>query len=73
LREQSGRQYNFGLFHLDADQHLLTGNGQAIALPPKCFGLLSLLVSSPGRLLEKDELIRALWPETLSRKPIFPI
>jgi DNA-binding winged helix-turn-helix (wHTH) protein len=64
LREQSGRQYNFGLFHLDADQHLLTGNGQAIALPPKCFDLLSLLVNSPGRLLEKDELIRALWPET---------
>jgi DNA-binding winged helix-turn-helix (wHTH) protein len=64
LREQSGRQYNFGLFHLDADQHLLTGNGEAIALPPKCFDLLSLLVSSPGRLLEKDELIRALWPET---------
>jgi DNA-binding winged helix-turn-helix (wHTH) protein len=64
LREHSGRQYNFGLFHLDADQHLLTGNGQAIALPPKCFDLLSLLVSSPGRLLEKDELIRALWPET---------
>jgi DNA-binding winged helix-turn-helix (wHTH) protein len=64
LREQSGRQYNFGLFHLDADQHLLTGSGQAILLPPKCFELLSLLVSSPGRLLEKDELIRALWPET---------
>ena len=64
MREQSGRQYNFGPFHLDADQHLLTGNGQAIALPPKCFDLLCLLVNSPGRLLEKDGLIRTLWPET---------
>ena len=64
MREQSGRQYNFGPFHLDADQHLLTGNGQAIALPPKCFDLLCLLVNSPGQLLEKDGLIRTLWPET---------
>ena len=64
MREQSGRQYNFGPFHLDADQHLLTGNGQAIALPPKCFDLLCVLVNSPGQLLEKDGLIRTLWPET---------
>ncbi len=64
MSEQSGRQYNFGPFHLDADQHLLTGNGQAIGLPPKCFDLLCLLVNSPGRLLEKDELIRTLWPGT---------
>jgi DNA-binding winged helix-turn-helix (wHTH) protein len=64
LREQSGRQYDFGPFHIDADQHLLTGNGQAIALPPKCFDLLCLLVSSPGQLLEKDGLIRTLWPGT---------
>jgi DNA-binding winged helix-turn-helix (wHTH) protein len=64
LIDQPHGRYGFGPFRLDADQHLLTGNGQAIALPPKCFDLLCLLVSSPGQLLEKDGLIRTLWPGT---------
>ena len=64
LIAQPHRRYDFGPFHLDADQHLLSANGEAIALPPKCFDLLCLLVSSPGQLLEKDGLIHTLWPET---------
>ena len=64
LIDQLHCRYSFGPFHLDADQHLLTANGETIALPPKCFDLLCLLVSSPGQLLEKDGLIRTLWPET---------
>jgi DNA-binding winged helix-turn-helix (wHTH) protein/tetratricopeptide (TPR) repeat protein len=64
LIDQPHGRYSFGPFHLDADQHLLTANGETIALPPKCFDLLCLLVSSPGQLLEKDGLIRTLWPET---------
>jgi DNA-binding winged helix-turn-helix (wHTH) protein/tetratricopeptide (TPR) repeat protein len=64
LSEQSRCQYSFGPFRLNADQHLLTQNGQPVALPPKCFDLLCLLVGSEGRLLEKERLMRALWPET---------
>jgi len=64
LSEPSHRQYTFGPFRLDADQHLLVHNGQPVALAPKCFDLLCLLVSSNGRLFEKERLMRALWPET---------
>src|ERR1700751_5471771 len=64
LIDQPHRRYSFGPFHLDADQHQLTAKGEAIALPPKCFDLLCLLVNSPGQLLEKDGLMRTLWPET---------
>jgi eukaryotic-like serine/threonine-protein kinase len=64
LSGPSHRQYTFGPFRLDADQHLLVHNGQPVALAPKCFDLLCLLVSSNGRLFEKERLMRALWPET---------
>jgi eukaryotic-like serine/threonine-protein kinase len=64
LSEPSHRQYTFGPFRLDADQHLLVHNGQPVTLAPKCFDLLCLLVSSNGRLFEKERLMRALWPET---------
>jgi DNA-binding winged helix-turn-helix (wHTH) protein/tetratricopeptide (TPR) repeat protein len=64
LSDQPHRRYSFGAFHLDADQHLLTRHAQPVALPPKCFDLLCLLVSAPGQLLEKDGLIRTLWPGT---------
>src|SRR5262249_24751916 len=37
---------------------------QAIAIPPKEFALLLYLVRNPGRLVTKDELIEAIWPET---------
>ena len=35
-----------------------------MALPPKAFDALLLLVRNAERLVRKDELMRALWPET---------
>jgi DNA-binding winged helix-turn-helix (wHTH) protein len=64
LSDQPHRRYSFGPFHLDADQHLLTRHAQPVALPPKCFDLLCLLVSSQGQLLEKERLLGTLWPGT---------
>jgi DNA-binding winged helix-turn-helix (wHTH) protein len=64
LSDQPHRRYSFGPFHLDADQHLLRRHAQPVALPPKCFDLLCLLVSSQGQLLEKERLLRTLWPGT---------
>jgi TolB-like protein/DNA-binding winged helix-turn-helix (wHTH) protein/tetratricopeptide (TPR) repeat protein len=56
--------YQFGPFRLDAGDRLLLCNGCPLALTPKAFDLLVLLVESNGRLLSKDELIHKLWPET---------
>ena len=56
--------YEFGPFRLDpAEQKLRRGN-EVIVLTPKAFDTLVLLVRSSGHLLEKDELIRALWPDS---------
>jgi TolB-like protein/DNA-binding winged helix-turn-helix (wHTH) protein/Tfp pilus assembly protein PilF len=57
--------YKFGPFRLEpAERKLLRGN-EVVALTPKAFDTLLLLVRSSGHLIEKDELIRTLWPDTV--------
>jgi TolB-like protein len=55
----------FGEFRLDPARAELTRAGEPIALRPKTFSLLALLVASPGRVLAKDELLAALWPKAV--------
>ena len=57
--------YEFGEFRLDPVARVFTGQDQPIALPPKSFDLLMLLVERRGRVLERGELIRELWPDTV--------
>lgn len=57
-------QYAFGSFLLKPAEQELLRNGQPISLSPKTFDLLVVLVENSGRLLEKEELIRAVWRDT---------
>jgi DNA-binding winged helix-turn-helix (wHTH) protein len=61
---QTKRIYEFGPFRLDAAEHLLLRNGEAIPLQPKAFTLLLALVERHGHLVEKDELMKKVWPDT---------
>ena len=55
--------YQFGSFTLDLDQGALLGtDGAAMPLRPKSFALLRLLVENAGRLLSRDTIMEALWP-----------
>jgi Tol biopolymer transport system component/DNA-binding winged helix-turn-helix (wHTH) protein len=56
--------YEFGTYRLDVAKRLLTCGGEAVMLAPKTFDLLLLLAESQGRVLTKQELIKALWPDT---------
>ena len=56
--------WQFGPFHLDPAERLLLRDGHELRLPPKAFDLLVAMVSSRGRLLEKDELLKRVWPDT---------
>jgi TolB-like protein/DNA-binding winged helix-turn-helix (wHTH) protein/Tfp pilus assembly protein PilF len=56
--------YRFGLFELDLLAERLTRDGEPISLAPKNFQLLHLLVSTPGQLLHRADLIKQLWPDT---------
>jgi DNA-binding winged helix-turn-helix (wHTH) protein/Flp pilus assembly protein TadD len=54
--------YEFGRFRLDPAQRLLLRDGELVPLTPKVFDLLLLLVENSGQLIEKDELMRSIWP-----------
>lgn len=58
------QRYKFGPFELDTERHTLMRDGRILALPPKCFDLLCILVTNGGSLLEKEYLMGALWPDT---------
>jgi TolB-like protein/DNA-binding winged helix-turn-helix (wHTH) protein/Tfp pilus assembly protein PilF len=61
---QTKHIYEFGPFRLDAAEHLLLRGGEAVPLTPKAFDLLLALVERHGHLLEKDELLKTVWPDT---------
>ncbi len=56
--------YEFGDFRLDAEERLLLRVGEVVPLPPKAFDLLLALVEQPGHLLEKEVLLKRVWPDT---------
>ena len=57
-------QYSFGEFTLDLDGGFLRRNGQEVALRRKSFEVLAYLVEHHGRLVTKDVLAGAIWPDT---------
>ena len=59
-----GHCYQFGEFTVDCDQRVLLRNGSRLPLAPKVFDTLLILISNNGRLVEKDELIKQLWPDS---------
>jgi DNA-binding winged helix-turn-helix (wHTH) protein/pimeloyl-ACP methyl ester carboxylesterase len=59
----SPRTIGFGIFTLDLPgRSLLRGNDE-IRLRPKSFDVLRYLVEHAGRLVSKEELIQAIWPD----------
>jgi Tol biopolymer transport system component/DNA-binding winged helix-turn-helix (wHTH) protein len=56
--------YEFGSYRLDLAGRLLTRDGRVVALAPKTFELLLLMVQSPGRAFSKQELMTAMWHDT---------
>src|SRR5208282_4291525 len=56
--------FEFGPFRLDPAERLLLREKVPVQLPPKVFDALVVMVESRGRLLGKDELLRAVWPDS---------
>jgi TolB-like protein/Flp pilus assembly protein TadD len=57
--------YEFGGFRLVPAERQLVHGGKSVALTPKVFDTLVLLVESGGRLVEKDEFLARIWPDTV--------
>jgi DNA-binding winged helix-turn-helix (wHTH) protein len=64
IADDTPELYEFGAFRLEpAERKLMRGN-EVVVLTPKAFDTLVLLVRNSGHLLEKEELIRTLWPDS---------
>jgi Tol biopolymer transport system component/DNA-binding winged helix-turn-helix (wHTH) protein len=59
------RAYRFGPFELEVSRRRLLRDDEPVALPPKAFDLLLLLVEDRHRLVDKQELMNRLWPDTV--------
>ena len=57
--------YEFGDFRLEVTERRLCRAEAVIPLPPKAFDLLLVLLEHPGHLLEKEELLQAVWPDAI--------
>jgi DNA-binding winged helix-turn-helix (wHTH) protein/tetratricopeptide (TPR) repeat protein len=57
--------YEFGPFRVDPGRRVLLRDGQPVVLTPKAFDTLVALVENRGRVLEKDELMRLVWADTI--------
>lgn len=58
------RFYLFDDFCLDVENCQLLRRGEVIALPPKVFDTLRVMVENRGRILDKEFLMKSLWPDT---------
>jgi DNA-binding winged helix-turn-helix (wHTH) protein/TolB-like protein len=58
------RYFEFGEFQLDVRERSLLRNGEAVQVTPKAFDTLVILVENAGSLVEKDEMMRAVWPDS---------
>jgi adenylate cyclase len=56
------KRLRFDRYVLDLDRGCLLLDGNEVALRPKTFAVLLYLVENPGRLVSKDDLFAAVWP-----------
>jgi TolB-like protein/DNA-binding winged helix-turn-helix (wHTH) protein/Tfp pilus assembly protein PilF len=56
--------YQFEAFCLDPEERLLLLDGKPVPLTAKVFDTLVVLVKNAGHLVLKDELMKAIWPDS---------
>ena len=57
--------YEFSGRRLDPARRQLTHGGKPVAMFPRCFDALLLLIEHRGELLDKEFLLQALWPDVV--------
>ncbi|MGF6769979.1 putative ATPase/DNA-binding winged helix-turn-helix (wHTH) protein [Paraburkholderia sp. GAS199] len=55
----------FGPFDLDTDRREIRRHGEVLPIGSRAFDILCVLAMAAGRVVSKDELMRAVWPDTI--------
>jgi DNA-binding winged helix-turn-helix (wHTH) protein/tetratricopeptide (TPR) repeat protein len=62
---QTGKElYEFGPFRVDVQREILLRAGEPVPLKPKTFHILLVLVRHSQEVVTKDDLMKAVWPDT---------
>lgn len=56
--------YEFGPYQFDLARRVLTRAGESISLTPKATEILVLLLANAGQLVERDEILKEVWPDS---------
>ena len=56
--------FEFGSFTVDAVERVLLRNNQPVAMTQKVFDLLLVLVRNSGHVVDKEKLMREIWPDS---------
>jgi predicted ATPase/DNA-binding winged helix-turn-helix (wHTH) protein len=64
MTEPNSERFEFDAFRLDAAEHLLLRDGEPVPLEPKVFETLLVLIRHDRRLVGKEELMQAVWPDS---------
>ena len=59
------RFYDFDCFRIDVHRRRLLRDGEPVPITPKALETLLVLVANHGRVVEKDDLMSCLWPDTV--------
>src|SRR5258705_8868486 len=65
MKERQQHQYEFGPFCLDTNERVLLRDGRPLPLKPKAYETLLALISKSGHIVDKEELMRQVWPDVV--------
>ena len=65
-----GRVLEFDGFTVDLGSRLLLRGDRQVALTPKAFETLAVLLERPGEVLPKEQLLERVWPDTFVEEGI---
>ena len=57
--------YEFGPFQLDERRRLMLKSGEIVPLTSKAFETMLALVENHSRVVDKDELLKRIWPDAV--------
>src|SRR4029079_3012254 len=64
MAQLDAHSYEFGRFRLKTAERILLREGELVPLTPKVFDILITLVENRGQVVEKDDLMKKVWPTT---------
>src|SRR5438445_13603511 len=65
MEQRQKHLYEFGPFSLDTRERVLLRDGCRLPLKPKVYETLLALISQSGHVVDKEELMRQVWPDVI--------